>query len=57
LLVRGGDSDFFLPDVMDRMLQLIPGSTGAVVPGAGHLVAGDRPAAFVVALRTLLDRV
>ena len=57
LLVRGGDSDFFLPEVMDRMLQLIPGSTGAVVPGAGHLVAGDRPAAFVVALRTLLDRV
>ena len=57
LLVRGGDSDFFLPEVMDRMLQLIPGSTGAVVPGAGHLVAGDKPAAFVVALRTLLDRV
>ena len=57
LLVRGGDSDFFLPEVMDRMLQLIPGSTGAVVPGAGHLVAGDKPAAFVVALRTLLDRI
>ena len=57
LLIRGGDSDFFLPDAMDRMLQLIPGSTAAVVPGAGHLVAGDNPAAFVTALRTLLDRV
>ena len=56
LLVRGGNSDFFVPEVMDRMLQLIPGSTAAVVPGAGHLVAGDNPAAFLVALRTLLDR-
>ena len=57
LLVRGGNSDFFTPEVMDRILQLIPGSTAAVVPGAGHLVAGDNPAAFLVALRTLLDRV
>ena len=57
LLVRGGESDFFRPEVMDRMLQIVPGSTGAVVPGAGHLVAGDKPAEFVVALRTLLDRV
>ena len=57
LLVRGGRSDFFTPEVMDRMLQLIPGSTASVVPDAGHLVAGDNPAGFLVALRTLLDRV
>ena len=57
LVVRGGNSDFFVPQVMDRMLQLIPGSTASVVQGAGHLVAGDNPAAFLTALHTLLDRV
>jgi pimeloyl-ACP methyl ester carboxylesterase len=57
LVVRGGNSDLFPPEVMDRMLRLIPGSTGAVVPGAGHLVAGDNPAGFLEALHTLLARV
>ena len=56
LIIRGGKSDIFHPEVMDRMLQVIPGSTAAVVPGAGHLVAGDNPIDFIKALHTLLDR-
>ena len=57
LIVRGRDSDVFTPEVMDRMLQTIPQSSSAVVPRAGHLVAGDNPSGFLEALRTLLDRV
>ena len=57
IIIRGGESDIFAPEVLERMLQVIPQSAGEVVPGAGHLVAGDNPADFLKALRTLLDRI
>lgn len=57
LIIRGGESDIFAPEVLERMLQVIPGSSGEVVPKAGHLVAGDNPAGFLRALRTLLGRI
>ena len=57
LIVRGGASDILGAETMDKMLQAMPGSTAAVIPGAGHLVQGDNPRLFLVALRTLLDRV
>ena len=56
LIVRGSDSDIFESEVMERMLEVIPGSTSAVVARAGHLVAGDNPVGFLEALQTLLDR-
>ena len=56
LIVRGEQSDIFPTDVLDRMLQVIPQSTSAVVPEAGHLVAGDNPAGFLKALRPLLAK-
>ena len=56
LIIRGSESDIFFPEVLERMLQVIPQSTSAVVPRAGHLVAGDNPADFLKALCTLLDR-
>ena len=57
LIIKGGESDIFAPEVLERMLQVIPQSFGEVVPRAGHLVQGDNPADFLKALRTLLDRV
>ena len=56
MVIRGGDSDLFTPEVMERMLELIPGSMGAVVPRAGHLVAGDNPVDFLASLHELLQR-
>ena len=56
LIIRGSESDIFFPEVLERMLQVIPQSTSAVVPRVGHLVAGDNPADFLKALCTLLDR-
>ena len=57
LIIRGSESDIFPPEVMERMLQVIPLSTSAVVPRAGHLVAGDNPVDFLRALRSLLDKI
>ena len=55
LVIRGSNSDIFAPETMERMLQVLPRGTGAVVPKAGHLVAGDNPADFLEALRPLLE--
>ena len=57
LVIRGSESDVFAPDVMEKMLRVIPQSTVAVVPGAGHLVAGDNPTDFLKALRKLLGSI
>lgn len=57
LIIRGSESDIFDTETMEKMLQVIPGSTSDVVPRAGHLVAGDNPAGFLKAFRTLLERV
>ena len=56
LVIRGSESDIFENEVMEKMLQVIPDSTSALVPGAGHLVAGDNPLGFLEALHTLLNR-
>ena len=57
LIVRGEESDIFTTEVMEKMLQVMPQSTSAVVPRAGHLVAGDNPADFLKSLTAFLDRV
>ena len=57
LIIRGGESDIFSTEVMEKMLQVIPQSTSTIVPRAGHLVAGDNPIDFLKALRNMLDRI
>ena len=54
LVVRGGDSDIFADETMRRMAQVIPACDTVTVPNAGHLVAGDNPVDFLVAVRKLL---
>ena len=54
LIVRGSESDVFSAEVMERMLEIIPQSTSADVPMAGHLVAGDNPTGFLKALVSFL---
>jgi len=46
LLVRGADSDVLSPEIAKRMLEENPRATLVEVPGAGHTVPGDQPAAF-----------
>lgn len=55
LVVRGGDSDIFADETMQQMQQVIPTCDTVTVPNAGHLVAGDNPVDFLVAVRAFYD--
>ena len=57
LVVRGIESDIFTQETMGKMQSVIPQCTSVTVDRAGHLVAGDNPADFLVAVRELLARV
>jgi len=54
LLVRGALSDILSDETAKRMVDELPGARLVVVPGAGHTVPGDQPAAFQSLLREFL---
>ncbi len=56
LVIRGGDSDIFADETMQQMQQVIPNCETVTVPRAGHLVAGDNPVDFLVAVRAFLGK-
>ena len=56
LVVRGSRSDIFADSTMQRMKEVIPDCTTVTVDRAGHLVAGDNPADFLVAVQQHLAR-
>ena len=55
LLVRGAESDILTGDMAAKMVAEQPHARLAEVPGAGHTVPGDQPAAFIGLLRDFLD--
>jgi pimeloyl-ACP methyl ester carboxylesterase len=56
-LVVAGDHDVIRPDHTLLISESIPGAQLAIVPGAGHLVAQDRPALLEMMVRAFLDQV
>ncbi|WP_345520580.1 alpha/beta hydrolase [Nocardioides conyzicola] len=54
-LVMAGDHDMVRPDHTLLIAQSIPGAQLAIVPGAGHLVAHDRPTLVGLTVREFLD--
>jgi pimeloyl-ACP methyl ester carboxylesterase len=54
LLVRGALSDVLSDETAKRMVDKLPVARLVVVPGAGHTVPGDQPAAFQALLREFL---
>jgi non-heme chloroperoxidase len=56
LLVRGGASDLILPEDVEYFLELVPHAETVEVPGAGHMVAGDRNDIFTDAIMPFLRR-
>jgi pimeloyl-ACP methyl ester carboxylesterase len=51
-----GDRDQAAPlKTMQRMAETIPGARIIVIPGAGHLIHLEKPAAFAAALRDALE--
>ncbi len=57
LLVRGGASDLLSPNGVKRFRELVPHAETVDIPGAGHMVAGDRNDAFTAAIAEFLDRI
>ena len=55
LVLVGQDDEFTSVADARRLHELIPGSTLAVLPGAGHLPNLERPTEFNAALRAFLD--
>lgn len=56
LLVRGGRSDIVDDSGVDEMLGLVPQTEVFDVPGAGHMVAGDKNDAFNQGVIAFLQR-
>ncbi|GFE82043.1 peroxidase [Steroidobacter agaridevorans] len=56
LLVRGGDSDVVTPDSAHDFKRWMPHAEIAVVPKAGHMVAGDSNRTFNSAILDFLAR-
>ena len=54
LILRGSESDIFSPETAKRMHDLIPESRLVEIPGAGHSIPADAPAAFERAVRQFL---
>jgi pimeloyl-ACP methyl ester carboxylesterase len=54
LVVRGAESDVLSPDIASRMLAAQPRARLVEVPGAGHSVPGDQPAAFLTIVQEFL---
>ena len=55
LFVIGAQSDMISAHTVQRMLAAVPGSRSVTIEKAGHLVAGDNPAAFNAAVLTFLE--
>jgi 2-hydroxymuconate-semialdehyde hydrolase len=47
LLVWGEDDPFLPPELAERLSDVLPGSTVALLPGCGHLVTEDAPEAVL----------
>jgi pimeloyl-ACP methyl ester carboxylesterase len=56
LLVRGAESDVVSEAGIAEMRRLVPTAASVVIPGAGHMVAGDDNEVFVRDLEAFLRR-
>ena len=55
LMIRGGESNLVSDATVQRMAGAIDNMRAVVVPGAGHQVAGDKPALFHQEVREFLS--
>jgi esterase len=54
LFLTGGQSDYVLPDALPRIRALFPAARIEAIPGAGHWLHADAPAAFIAAVQDFL---
>lgn len=46
LFIKGGDSDYILPEHKARIMQLFPQAQAKIIQGTGHWLHAEKPAAF-----------
>lgn len=54
LFIKGGDSDYILPEHKDRIMQLFPRAHAKVIQGTGHWLHAEKPAAFTKLVKDFL---
>lgn len=54
LILRGEQSTVLTPDILDRMLAVMPRAEAVVIPNAGHSIHADQPEAFERAVLSFL---
>jgi esterase len=54
LFLRGADSDYVRPDALPRIRALFPAARVEAIPGTGHWLHADAPAAFIAAVQSFL---
>ena len=54
LFLRGGESDYVGPEALPRIRALFPAARVEAIPGAGHWLHADAPAAFIAAIQAFL---
>jgi esterase len=54
LFLTGGESDYVRPEAMPRIRALFPAACIEAIPGAGHWLHADAPAAFIAAVQDFL---
>lgn len=56
LFIKGGDSDYILPEHRTAILSLFPGAELKVMPNCGHWLHAQQPAVFNGIVRRFLER-
>lgn len=56
LFIKGGDSDYILPEHRERVLSLFPEASVKVMPGCGHWLHAQQPELFNGIVGRFLDR-
>lgn len=55
LFIKGGDSDYILPEHQDRILTLFPSAGVEVMEGCGHWLHAQQPQRFTALVHDFLD--
>lgn len=54
LFIKGGDSDYILPEHKARIMQLFPQAQAKVIQGTGHWLHAEKPAVFTKLVKDFL---
>ena len=56
LFIRGGNSNYVLPQYRDKIMQLFPNASAFTINGAAHWVHADKPQYVIRAIERHLQQ-